>query len=307
MVLTSSLTPTKAFDEFLGRLELDSSYDQAVQAHHRAVRAAVTAVIPYARTQLIGSLQRRTRIDPRRGLEGFDIDILVELGSFSGFASYGVTTATALTQMRSTVRGTSYSRMRPTVDAPTVVLDKYSDGSIVEIVPAYRDGTNYFPVWGRAYWVPGSGGWVCADYDYDAEQISLINGQSAGRLVRAIKLAKAWNQEQGAGLKGYHLEVILAKWIPLLIQGRSALGLASLGWPDFLPYVLHAIAYSLRVDRGLRIDGSYSAPADAYLSEAGRVRAAAEADRAARLADSGRVLDDHGAWRTIFGDRFPAC
>src|SRR5437660_12489940 len=76
------MTVSETFEQFLSGLELDKSYQEIVEDRHAAVRDYLESRLPGVRTQLIGSLQRRTRIDPLTGLQDFDIDILVELFSF---------------------------------------------------------------------------------------------------------------------------------------------------------------------------------------------------------------------------------
>ena len=83
------MTVSETFEQFLSGLELDKSYQEIVEDRHAAVRDYLESRLPGVRTQLIGSLQRRTRIDPLTGLQDFDIDILVELFSFERWALPG--------------------------------------------------------------------------------------------------------------------------------------------------------------------------------------------------------------------------
>lgn len=79
------MTVSETFEQFLSGLELDKSYQEIVEDRHAAVRDYLESRLPGVRTQLIGSLQRRTRIDPLTGLQDFDIDILVELSNDGRF------------------------------------------------------------------------------------------------------------------------------------------------------------------------------------------------------------------------------
>ena len=74
------------FSKLKQNLEPNPSFDQTIQTRHAAVRSALeNKGAAIKDTKLIGSLQRKTRIQPRIG-EKFDIDILVVLGKFySGF------------------------------------------------------------------------------------------------------------------------------------------------------------------------------------------------------------------------------
>jgi hypothetical protein len=60
-------------------LELNPSFDETIQVRHNAIRSSLeNNGVAVRDTKLIGSLQRKTRIQPREGDE-FDIDILVIL------------------------------------------------------------------------------------------------------------------------------------------------------------------------------------------------------------------------------------
>ena len=62
----------KHFLKLKENLELSPSFDQIVQVRHSAVRSALENKAAAIRdTKLIGSLQRKTRIQPRQG-EQFD-------------------------------------------------------------------------------------------------------------------------------------------------------------------------------------------------------------------------------------------
>lgn len=213
------MTLSEAFETFRSRLELDPTYDSIVQQHHSAIRNYIKRSIPQARTQLIGSLQRRTRIDPLTGLSGFDIDILVQLGTFTAWAPMGrgITCDDALNTLENAIRGNLlYRRMGPYEDQPAIVIP-YSDGSSVELVPAYKDMIPGHSPSGRAYWVPRMNQWKLADYDFDADYISATNQDCGGRLVPAIKMLKAWRRHVLPLLRSYHLEVLAAAITPTII------------------------------------------------------------------------------------------
>ena len=122
------MTVSETFEQFLSGLELDKSYQEIVEDRHAAVRDYLESRLPGVRTQLIGSLQRRTRIDPLTGLQDFDIDILVELFSFERWAlpGQGFTGEDALARVEGAVKDGVRYRMfgEPGNGQPCVVCSK---------------------------------------------------------------------------------------------------------------------------------------------------------------------------------------
>ena len=299
----------EAFDVFKTRLELSDSYGDIVQRRHAAVRECVERALPFARTQLIGSLQRKTRINPLKGLDGFDIDILVELGSFDHWETpeRGITCQTALGLGETAIASNlSYRKKGIEQDQPAIVVP-YDDGSYVEVVPAYRDQfPNHIPI-GRAYYVPRTGRWTLSDYDYDAEQISVANTKLAGgRLIPAIKMLKAWRRNLVPSLRSYHLEVLALGIVPVVVEFYRNSNLV-LGWSQLLCHFFELAAERIAVSSA--IPGSLSEPADYYLSGADRQRIASSMRSCCEAAKASLSCNDSQSiqlWRLILGEPFPA-
>jgi hypothetical protein len=300
------MTVSEAFEEFRQRLELDPGYDQLVQERHDAVRRFLEGRLPGVRTQLIGSLQRRTRIDPLRGLEDFDIDILVELGSFTHFDPLGgVTPAQAIQTVESALVGSAtYQTMGPYEDEPAIVMP-YQDKSSVELVPTYRDWVPAHTPMGRAYWVPRLGRWELADYDYDAGYISTINQSSKGRLIPVIKMLKAWRRHLVPGLRSYHLEVMAAAIVPGTLQFYEA-RYQAVSWPLLVHGFL--VGATNEVTKPAQIPGSLSQPADYYLSDDDRqsirhqINTCADWARVTFEETNSKAIE---MWGRLFGPPFP--
>lgn len=300
------MTLAEAFVEFRQRLELDASYDAIIQQRHNAVRQFLVRHLPLARTQLIGSLQRRTRIDPQQGLQGFDIDILVELGGFQGFVSQGgVGPSDAMDSMEIAVQGNAnYRRMGAYEDQPTIIIP-YGDGSSVELVPAYRDNTYLHNPRGRAYWVPRAGRWVLADYDFDAQYVSNMNQLYDRKTVPCIKMVKAWRRNLVPLLRSYHLEVLVCAILPGVIRAIEKQG-SSLPWP----LLLYGLFLNLQdaIYYPAQIPGSLSEPADYYLDNSDRQRIAKAAEVSTNYAKSAFDVPPTKAmqmWRELLGTPFP--
>ncbi len=303
------MTLAEAFDVFRSRLELDGSYDEVIQRRHAAVRNCIERNLPYARTQLIGSLQRKTRIDPIKGLKDFDVDILIELGSFDHWASppEGISCQAALDTGEGAIAASlKYRKKGIQEDQPAIVVP-YDDGSYVEVVPAYRDQFPDHNPKGRAYFIPHSGRWTLADYDYDAEQISTANTERTnGRLVPCIKMLKAWRRNLVPALRSYHLEVLALGIVPVLVEAADNANV-TLSWPNLLKYFF--LIASDKIGQPARIPGSLSEPADYYLdaSERGRIAQILQiCGEAARAAESSSDTQAIQTWREMLGEPFPS-
>ena len=296
-----------AFAEFLRRLELDETYDKVVQDRHAAVRSVVEAGLPGVRTQLIGSLQRHTRIDPLKGLDGFDIDILVELGAFERFVfAGGIKPDDALIIVETPVaRSLRYRKMGAYEDQPTIIIP-YTDGSKVEVVPAYRDAVPDHAPTGRAYWIPRNDRWVLADYDFDAQYIAGTNEACGKRLVPAIKMLRAWRRNRvDSLLRAYHLEVLAAASVPVVIAYYQQNGQVAT-WPRILAGFFACGIEAVK--QSAKVPGSLSEAADYYLSPETRVVLSSEMSNMANWAAEASVAADSRAiemWGAVFGKPFP--
>lgn len=300
----ASITTAQALDHFRASLELDPSYAKVIQQRHQAVRAAIEAVLPGTTTHLVGSLQRRTRIDPARGLAGFDIDILVERGSFSRWTSSGGTSPdTALNDLHRALRSVhQYARMDPEADAPVVTLD-YSDNSKVELIPAYRDEFSDSEPRGRAFWVPKGGRWVRADYDYDAAYVSAANRAMNGLLIPTIKVAKAWRRRAGLTASGYAVEVSVADSLRVLFGGSYG----SLTLVDTVRFALKGFQTDLIRGQAMTFPESLSEPVKMSAPLLANAVDRYKVDRDVSALHSIDPADDRApaVWGRVFGPPFP--
>ena len=113
----------EAFQKLRTNLELNDTFDVLIQQRHNAVRSVIENNMGTVNTKLIGSLQRKTRIQPKQN-GTFDIDILVVLGSFYNWlplgAPGGVTPAAAMQTLHEAVNESDrYRAMGPQQDQPT--------------------------------------------------------------------------------------------------------------------------------------------------------------------------------------------
>lgn len=305
----STMLLSDRFQNLKANLELTDTLNQLVRQRHSAVRSLFqNNNSTVESTQLIGSLQRRTRIQPVPGAP-LDIDVLVVLGQFvSWLPSGGTTPDMALASVHQTVRQSDrYSGMAPTA-APPVIRIEYADHTAVEFVPAYLDNVGYSPSGvphlpiGRAYWVPKNGTWELADYNHDAEYISTQNAATNGWLIPAIKMLKAIKRQHLPQLGSYHLEILAADLIPGFCA-YNRMHQIPVSFPVLIRGFFHHGASKLAA---VRIPGSHS-PA-----------VASDPQTAIQLSTTfsniARYIDDFNAqadskqvegWRVLFGDVFP--
>ena len=297
---------SQAFSEFKSRLELNDTLQEAVTTHHEAIRDWIESHESNIKTELIGSLQRKTRIQPR-AKDTFDIDILISLGEFHRIAEdgTGVSPSDAIDKLYKIMREHGvYRKMDPQKDYPTVFIE-YEDNIKVELVPAYRDFI-YEPK-GQGYRIPKTySEWTSADYDYDAEYISNKNKESEGWLIPTIKMLKAAKRNLFPEMKSYHLEVLATSIIPLLVTYYKSQNF-QLSFPS-LVYGFFFIAKD-EVLKSCSIEGSKSPDASVYMGYYQKLNLANTFSKIANYCKSIIKLDGRDGiegWRELFGEPFPS-
>lgn len=306
-------TVIEAFEDFKSNLELSSSLQEAVSTHHNAVRHWIQSRGLNIKTKLIGSLQRKTRIQPRFERDSFDIDILVILGGFKRWTSSGgISPSDALDKVEALVaQNETYLRMGPETDSPAITLE-YADDVNLELVPAYRDqvgnapdGTPTPPA-NRGYWIPKNDRWEIADYDYDAQYVSEANAEAKGHLVPTLKMLKAVKREHFSQMQSYHLEVLATPMLTAIVNHFQETG-QLLSYPD-LVYRFFLLSKD-EVLKPAAIPGSKSPNADLYMGETEKQSLSRIFGTIANHCENTLSLSDEDAvkaWRRLFGQSFPS-
>jgi len=299
-------TISQAFSEFKSRLELSESFQKKITTHHNTITEWIESYDPTINTKLIGSLQRETRIQPRSN-DTFDIDILVVLGEFCSISTdgRGISPSDAIDKVYEIMKehGT-YRKMDPSKDYPTVYIE-YSDGTKVELVPAYKDFI-YAPK-GRGYRIPKSYlEWAPADYDYDAEYISKKNKETDGYLIPTIKMLKAAKRNLFPEMKSYHLEVLAVHVIPSIVSS-----LKNNGYQISYPFLIYSFFLTAKDEtiKSAVILGSKSPNADEYLDFNTKYRLFEIFKKISKCCESLIKLNGRDAiegWKELFGEPFPA-
>jgi len=300
---------TDKFNKLKSNLELNDSFSELVQQRHGAVRSLLEHKDSNIETKLLGSLQRQTRIQPKANAP-LDIDILVILGNGYRWVSNGITPSDAMKKVHQHVSESErYASMGPQEDSPTVAFE-YSDGTRVELVPAYRDKIGHYssgvsvPPSGRGYWVPKNGRWEHADYDYDAEYITASNKLSSGWIIPTIKMLKAIKREHFSSLDSFRLEVVAALVLPSYIKTRKENN-GRVSYPDLISDFF-SIAPRYVAER-LRLPRSNSPVLEAPSDNVQIKSAMQNVANYIRNIDSTRSETQQStAWREVFGEVFPA-
>jgi hypothetical protein len=303
-----------AFTTFKSRLELNQSFDEKIRTRHNAVRSALENVeSSITTTKLIGSLARKTRIQPLPN-DTFDIDILVVRGRFDRWAAsgQGMTADSALESFLKIVQKSDrYAAKSPSQDKPTISL-KFDDNVKVELVPAYVDnighhsnGTAYQPK-GRAYWVPKNEGWVLADYDYDAQYVTDMNTQCGGWLVPTIKMLKALKRRYFTEVPSFFFEMVVIRVlgdvvIPGYKKHNLALGFSQL-IHDFFNYGRGWLEYSFNFPGSL----TDQVKIDAGMAQRTKEMFVKIEQYCAAIDSTSSDTEKQKMWRKLFDDPFPA-
>lgn len=312
LIRPSPPSPTQqAFLELKKNLELNPTFDEVIQQKHNAVRSVLENK-GVKDTKLIGSLQRKTRIQPNtNGV--FDIDILVMLGEFYGWvpANQGVSPYAAMETLHTKVAESKrYCAMKPEKDQPTITIE-HENGVKVELVPAYldmighsRDKIPHSPR-GRAYWVPKNGKWELADYDHEADCLSKTNDYCSGLLVPTIKMLKAIKRIYFSTMSSIHLETLALHIIPSCIdarkQSKSSISYSDL-ITDFFRYSMSLLSYPVKIPNSLSPSFQLDAFSLTYVPNSFNTISNFCNNINLIRSDTEKLKQ----WKTLFKDAFPA-
>lgn len=300
-----------AFKKFKSNLELNETFSKIIESRHNAVRSVVENNGSGVKTQLIGSLQRQTKIQPKEG-QIFDIDILVILGNFySWVPTGGISPQDAMKKLGDIIKESDrYGSMGPVQDQPVITIP-YQDNTKVELVPAYldcigqsSDGVLHSPK-ERAYWIPKNGRWVLADYDHEAAHMTSLNTMTDGWFIPVVKMLKSAKREYIPQLGSFHLEVVAGDIIPLTYLQRRQ-GNLEISYPALITDFFHNAADFLV--NPVKVNGSNSP--HCYLDSATKNETLQTISNIKNHCNSiNNMTSDIAklkAWRELFGEAFPA-
>lgn len=300
----------QAFKRLKTNLELQLTLDENVQQHHNALRGIIEQSKNLEKTLLIGSLGRKTGIQPREN-DVLDIDILVVMDYFVCWTNNGgISAQIAMEEMNQIIsKSDRYDSMNPINDQPTVCFTYKGDGTKVEVVPAYLDkighsanGRYHSPI-ERAYWVPKSGKWELADYEYEADFISKKNQTCDELLIPLIKMLKAIKRIYFPSMNSFFLEIMAVNIIPSSLTVRKLLKLP-ISYPMLLLDFFKQGRFLL--NKPQQIPGSLSTPITLDISSVINI-AKIFIEITSYLNNINRIpkeIDQLKHWKVLFGDPF---
>ncbi|MDP8230043.1 MAG: hypothetical protein P9L93_02950 [Candidatus Gorgyraea atricola] len=306
-------TVREVFEEFKSKLELTKSLQDSITTHHNAIRNWIELNDPKIETHLIGSLQRKTRIQPNDSQQPFDIDILVVLGNFEMWIPEGgITPSNAIDEVEGIVSNNEkYKRMGPETDSPAIVLE-YAGNIVIELIPAYIDNIGQAPDGtltppkGRGYWIPKNNRWTMADYDYDAEYTTKANKDSNDYLVPVIKMLKCAKRNCFPKMRSYHLEVMCSQIIPLCVQHIVNSG-NEITYQELIEDFFYLAKEN--VLSSVKIPDSKSSNADIYMTVHEKELLADAFEKISMFCEKVCSKDGISAikeWHKLFGNPFPS-
>lgn len=292
------LSVEEAFKKFKSRLEVAPTDEQKASRRQQAIRKQLDEGLDVADDFLTGAYVRDTKTRPLG-----DVDILIVMAD--GERAYRDKHPREVLKRVREVLVPQYGEDRVCtdrrcvrVDFGVVVVDDVSDEVIsFDVVPAFADGDTFE--------IPDDrlGEWIPTDPRVHKTMATEANKALSGQWKPVVKMAKKWNQHQGAPIEpSFLIEVMALK----LIEGP---------WTGSYPYELRQF-FASAADR---IADGWPDPAsvgpevsDVLDGSPSMMRAAVDELRAAeatctdalRLDRSGKTGSALDRWQELFGPLF---
>lgn len=283
-------TINQSFQQLKANLEITGLQQQTVSIRQQNVRDAVAADLTVLDTFLTGSYRRSTMIAP---LKDADIDVFAILDA-SYFKQDGQ--AWLLDKVKTTLKKTYPTTPKISRNGQAVTIT-FTDVT-VDVVPAFNRR-------GGGYLIADSlnGRWIATDPKNHVDIWSTANATHQGNLVPLIKMIKAWNRQNGALLRSFHLEAMI-------------LGiLTNVTINDFSSGSRFVFDKARQTVKSATFDPSgYGGNLADYLSTQQKINdvvsrlesACSRAVDVETLEKQGKMSLAVDKWRLIFGDCFPA-
>lgn len=186
-------TINQSFQQLKANLEITGLQQQTVSTRQQNVRDAATADLTVLDTFLTGSYRRSTMIAP---LKDTDIDVFVVLDP-SLFKQDGQ--AWLLDKVKTALKKTYPTTPKISRNGQAVTIT-FTDFT-VDVVPAFNRQGGGFLIADSV-----NARWIATDPKKHVDIWSTANATHQGNLVPLIKMVKAWNRQNGALLRSFHLE-----------------------------------------------------------------------------------------------------
>lgn len=283
-------TINQSFQQLKANLEITGLQQQTVSTRQQNVRDAVTADLTVLDTFLTGSYRRSTMIAP---LKDADIDVFVVLDA-SYFKQDGQ--AWLLDKVKTTLKKTYPTTPKISRNGQAVTIT-FTDFT-VDVVPAFNRKGGGFLIADSV-----NARWIASDPKKHVELWSTANTSHNGDLVPLIKMIKAWNRQNGALLRSFHLEAMI-----LGILNNVTINDFASGSRFFFDKARQAVKSATYDPSG------YGGNLADYLNTQQKINdvasrletAYSRAVDAENLEKQGKTSLAVDKWRLIFGDYFPA-
>lgn len=283
-------TIKQGFQQLKANLEITELQQQTVSSRQQNIRDAVAADLTVLDTFLTGSYRRSTMIAP---LKDADIDVFVVL-DVSYFNQDGQ--AWLLDKVKTTLKRTYPTTPKISRNGQAVTIT-FTDFT-VDVVPAFNRK-------GGGYLIADSVNvrWIATDPKKHVDIWSTANATHQGNLVPLIKMMKAWNRQNGALLRSFHLESMT-----LEILDKVTIN-------DFSSGSRFVFDKARQMVKSATYDPSgYDGNLADYLNTQQKISdvvsrletAYSRAVEAESLERQGKTYLAVDKWRLIFGDYFPA-
>lgn len=280
----------QSFQQLKANLEITGLQQQTVSTRQQNVRDAVTADLIVLDTFLTGSYRRSTMIAP---LKDADIDVFVVLDA-SYFKHGGQ--AWLIDKVKTTLKKTYPTTPKISRNGQAVTIT-FTDFT-VDVVPAFNRQGGGFLIADSV-----NAHWIATDPKKHVELWSTANTSHNGDLVPLIKMIKAWNRQNGALLRSFHLEAMI-----LGILNNVTIN-------DFSSGSRFVFDKARQTVKSATYDPSgYGGNLADYLNTQQKINdvvsrlesACSRAVDAETLEKQGKTSLAVDKWRLIFGDYFPA-
>jgi hypothetical protein len=283
-------TINQSFQKLKANLEITGLQQQTVSTRQQNVRDAVTADLTVLDTFLTGSYRRSTMIAP---LMDADIDVIVVLDA-SYFKQDGQ--SWLLDQVKTTLKKTYPNTPKISRNGQAVTIT-FTDFT-VDVVPAFNRKGGGFLIADSV-----NARWIATDPKKHVELWSTANTSHNGGLVPLIKMIKAWNRQNGALLRSFHLEATILGILNNVTINDFASGSRFVF--DKARQTVKSATYDPSGYGGNLAD--YLNTQQKIIDVVSRLETAySRAVDAENLEKQGKTYLAVDKWRLIFGDYFPA-
>ena len=194
-----------SFSTLVERIQPSEAEIKSAKQHIGSIQARLNTVFEISSVRVTGSFARSTSIS---GFSDIDLFAVFRKDQFTRAGSV-ISSARVLEHIRQDLMD-RYPNTPLGKDGMAITIS-YSDGQIVDVVPALFDSMfkNKYPV----YLIPdGAGGWMKTSPSlYDA-YIKQADAQSGSKLTYVAQLIKYWRNRRPhtAPISSFHIEMVLA-------------------------------------------------------------------------------------------------